>query len=123
MRPSLSRQEPHSTAMPSIFRPAVLVAALAAGSVPAQETRVDFPDSGLVQPPELVFPFYTLGSGGTIRYQTMCPGTFAGLPTQPMLVTAVGLQIAGRELYDRFEVRCGSASIGTLSNCFASNLA
>ncbi|MEM7199659.1 MAG: hypothetical protein AAF628_05295 [Planctomycetota bacterium] len=76
-------------------------------STTAQEVRVDYPDS-VLETPILRFPFYTLGGGGTVRYQTMIPATFAGLPSQPMIATKVGMQIAGQEQYDRFEIRFGT---------------
>lgn len=104
--------------------PVLSLALFVPGTAPltAQQTRVDYPDSALVSPPELFFPFYTLGGGGTVRYQTMCPATFAALPAQPMLVTGIGLQIAGQERYDRFEVRFGATAQGSIGNCWTANL-
>jgi hypothetical protein len=107
---------------------AVAACALAASTltsltsvVSAQEVRVDYPDSAL-ETPLLRFPFYTLGSGGTVRYQTMCPSTFAGLPSQPMLATRVGLQIAGQAHYTRFEIRFGTVQRNALAFDWTTNL-
>lgn len=94
------------------------IAALA----PAQQVRVDYPDSTIVAPPELRFPLYTLHGGGTVRLQVLCPAAFTGLPAQPMLVTKFGMQIAGREAYSRFEVRCGTSPRTDLSYSWTDNL-
>ncbi|MEC7584260.1 MAG: hypothetical protein VYE77_08080 [Planctomycetota bacterium] len=99
-----------------------VTATVLAAILPSQQTAVDYPDSALVSPPELLFPFYTIFGGGTVRYQTMCPGTFAGLPTQPMMVTKVGMQIAGQSLYNTFEIRFGTTNLPSLTACFATNL-
>lgn len=99
------------------------LAALALTAAPAaQELRVDYPDSTLVSPPELLFPFYTLGSGGTVRYQVQCPATFPGLPATPHVVTKVGFQLAGRAAYSRFEVRFGTTTLPGLTAGWTGNL-
>lgn len=99
------------------------VSALLSANATAQKTTVDYPDSTLTNPPKLLFPFYTFGGGGSVRYQTMCPGKFASLPKKQMMVTKVGIQIAGQERYSRFEVRFGSTKVTQLQNCFKANLA
>lgn len=101
---------------------AVSAFCLASAPVDAQELRVDYPDSTLVSPPELLFPFYTLGSGGTVRYQVQCPATFAGLPATPQVVTKVGFQLAGRAVYSRFEVRFGTTTQPGLTAGWLGNL-
>lgn len=99
-------------------------AALLAAALPAQ-TTVDYPDSTLSNPPELFFPFYTIGSGATVRYQTMMPGDFAGLPTTPQIVSRIGFSIAGEVPYSEFVVRAGVGTDPTALSSFtwADNLA
>ena len=100
--------------------------ALAALSIPAalsaQQTRVDFPSSQLSSPAELLFPFYTIQPGNLVRYQTVCPSTFAGLPNQSMLVTKIGVPVAGRVPYSTFELRAGRGGRDSLSTTWTRNL-
>jgi len=103
----------------SVLAAATAVLALAPTT---RAQAVDYPDSTLSSPPELFFPFYTLGSGGTVRYQTILPSTFQGLPAQPTLVTKVGLPIAGEALYTTFEIRFGASPRQTLNNFWTDNL-
>ena len=103
---------------PSAFGLTLVLASFAT----AQEVRVDYPDGAVVSPPQLLFPLYTIGGGGTVRYQTTCPGTFAGLPSTQMLVTGVGIQIGGQELYSQFEVRLGTSAFGSPAACWETNL-
>lgn len=99
----------------------ILAVAASGASLAAQTVTVDYPDS-VLEAPTLSFPLYTLGSGGTVRYQTQCPANAVGLPSQPMIVRAVGVQLAGQELYQRFEIRCGRAPSTGLTNSWDVNL-
>jgi hypothetical protein len=88
-------------------------------ALPAQSTVVDYPDSILATPSEQFFPFYTIQSGAVIRYQTIMPGDFAGLPTTPQIVSRIGLSIAGQVPYSTFVLRAG---VGTNAQSLASPL-
>ncbi len=100
----------------------VSFATLASLAPSTAQDVVDYPNSTLVDPPELLFPFYTGGGGGFVRYQTWCPSSFAHLPSQSRILTGIGMQIAGQALYDQFEIRVGATTQASLSACFAANL-
>lgn len=102
----------------------LLIGATTAAVVCAQSLTVDYPDSVLGSPAGQ-YPIYTGTGTNVIRTQCFCPGTFASLPTQPMLCTRVGVQLAevtGPILYAQFEVRVGRTSIAALTNTWNTNL-
>jgi hypothetical protein len=94
---------------------------LSSAALFAQSTTVDYPDSVLTGPSGQ-YPVYTPPSGAIVRAQIFCPATFAGLPTGPMLVTRVGIQIAGQEDYTLFVGRAGTTAVKALTTTFATNL-
>lgn len=91
----------------------------------AQSITCDYPDSTLGSPAGQ-YPIYTGAGTNLIRGQSMCPGTFAGLPTTPMLCTRVGVQLAevtGPATYATFVLRVGKTSIAPpWTNTWATNL-
>ncbi|MCA8965487.1 MAG: hypothetical protein H6838_04810 [Planctomycetes bacterium] len=90
----------------------------------AQTMTVDFPDSVLTTPSGQ-YPIYTGGGTSVIRGQSFCPGTFTGLPTQPMVCTRVGVQLAdvnGPATYAQFVVRVGTTTVPALTNTWNTNL-
>lgn len=103
----------------------VLSAFLVASALVAQTTTVvDFPDSTLGAPAGQ-YPIYTGTGTSVIRGQSFCPGTFAGLPTTPMVCTHVGVQLAevtGPVQYAQFVVRVGATTATALTGVWASNL-
>jgi hypothetical protein len=106
-----------------MLRSLLLFAAAASGAI-AQTLTVDYPDSVLGTPAGQ-YPIYTGTGTNLIRTQCLCPATFAGLPTQPMVVTRVGVQLAevtGPILYAQFVVRVGRTSLGALTNTWNTNL-
>jgi hypothetical protein len=91
----------------------LLVVAIAAVPLCAQTLTVDYPDSTLVAS-QGQYPLYTGAATNVIRAQTMCPGTFAALPTTPMICTHVGVQLgdnSGPATYAQFVVRVGKTSV------------
>lgn len=91
----------------------------------AQSITCDYPDSTLGSPAGQ-YPIYTGAGTNLIRGQSMCPGTFAGLPTTPMLCTRIGVQlaeVAGPATYATFVLRVGKTSIAPpWTNTWATNL-
>ena len=100
---------------------------LAAVAVPAfaQSLTVDYPDSTLGANAGQ-YPIYTGTGTLVVRGQTLCPGTFAALPTTPMICTRVGVQLAqtgGLVTYAQFVVRVGKTSVTPpWTNSWATNL-
>ncbi|MHC4896069.1 MAG: hypothetical protein ACYTGW_03075, partial [Planctomycetota bacterium] len=87
----------------------------------AAQTKVYHPDN-VLNVPQGQYPIYTPTSGNTVRGQIMIPGTFAGLPKTPGLVTKVGCQIAGQADYTTFVIRAGITTQKTLTATFTTNL-
>lgn len=90
----------------------------------AQTLTVDYPDSVLTSPAGQ-YPIYTGTATNVIRGQNFCPGTFAGLPTQPMVCTRIGVQLAdvtGPVTYAQFVVRVGTTTVPALTNTWNTNL-
>jgi hypothetical protein len=99
-----------------------ILTALALVLAPATVAQtVDYPDS-TINSPQGQYPIYTPPTGAVVRGQMFCPSTFAGLPQTPMLVTKVGVQIAGNLPYTSFVGRAGATSVTTLGASFAGNL-
>ena len=102
------------------------LASLCLAAAPAAQTvTVDHDDSSLATPPDFGYPFYTPGAGSlgqTVRVQYRCPPSFAGLPSQPMLCTRVGLQLSGSATYQDFELRAGSSTVPALTSVWTQNL-
>lgn len=103
----------------------LFAAALIAAPLFAQSITVDYPDSVLTSPAGQ-YPIYTGTGLNVIRGQTMCPGTFAGLPTTTMICTRVGVQlgeVTGPATYTQFVVRVGKTSVTPpWTNTWATNL-
>lgn len=102
----------------------LLLATTCSAFLCAQSITVDYPDSTLGGPAGQ-YPIYTGTATNVIRGQLFCPGTFAGLPTTPMVCTRVGVQLAevtGPALYSQFVVRVGSSNVGALTNTWTTNL-
>lgn len=91
----------------------------------AQAVTVDYPDSTLGAVAGQ-YPIYTGTATNVIRGQTLCPGTFAGLPTTTMICTRVGVQLAeqtGPATYAQFVVRVGKTAVTPpWTNTWATNL-
>lgn len=97
----------------------------AAAALPAQSVVVDYTDSNIGSYSGQ-YPIYT-GTGTTvIRGQLFCPATFAGMPTQPMICSRIGVQLAepptGPVPYVQFIVRAGATTVPALTNTWATNL-
>ena len=102
------------------------ILALAATAVPllAQTLTFDYPDSVLGAAAGQ-YPIYTGTGTNVIRGQMFCPGTTTGLPTQTMVCTRVGVQLAevtGPVLYSQFVVRVGTTTVPALTNTWNTNL-
>ena len=95
---------------------------LAIPSTVFAQTTVDYPDSVIRTPPQGQYPIFTPSSGNTVRGQIYCPSTFVSLPKTAMLVTKVGIQIAGNLPYTTFVGRAGTTSLKALGATFATNL-
>lgn len=95
---------------------------LAASTLFAQTTVLDYPDS-TINAPQGQYPVYTPTNGNTVRGQLYCPSTFAGLPTTPMLCSRVGIQISDQQDYTTFVVRAGTTKATALTSAsWATNL-
>ncbi len=96
---------------------------LAAGAV--AQTVVDYPDSTIAATSGQ-YPIYTGTATNVIRGQLFCPPTFAGLPTTPMILTRIGVQLAdpatGPVPYAQFVVRAGATPITALTTSWNTNL-
>lgn len=101
-----------------------LLGAALCAAASAQAITVDYPDS-TIGANAGQYPIYTGTGLNVIRGQSFCPGTFAGLPTTPMVCTRVGVQLAevtGPVTYAQFVVRVGSTTVTALTNTWATNL-
>jgi hypothetical protein len=93
----------------------------------AQTLVVDYPDSTLGALAGQ-YPIYTGAGTNVIRGQSLCPGTFAGLPTTTMVCTHVGVQLGedpatGPAAYTQFVVRVGKTqTTPPWTNTWATNL-
>lgn len=105
--------------------PRCLLSALLAASATAQSVVVDYPDS-TIGANAGQYPIYTGAATNVVRGQSMCPGTFAGLPTTPMLCTRIGVQLAdsvGSVTYAQFVLRAGKTAVTPpWTNAWATNL-
>lgn len=102
----------------------LLVLSLAALPLAAQQLTVDYPDSVLGATAGQ-YPIYTGTGTNVIRGQMFCPGTTPSLPTQVMVCTRVGVQLAdlnGPATYSQFVVRVGSTTVPALTNTWTTNL-
>ncbi|MCA8952421.1 MAG: hypothetical protein KDE27_23120 [Planctomycetes bacterium] len=105
----------------------LVLAALCSFATPAlAQLVVDFSDS-VLSAPQGQYPIYTGSGTNVIRGQTLCAGTFAGLPTSQMVCTHFGVQLAevngtGPVQYSQFVVRFGSTPVATLTGSWATNL-
>lgn len=102
----------------------ILFPTLLAAGLTAQAMVVDYPDSTLGAPAGQ-YPIYTGTGLNVIRGQSFCPTTFGGLPTQPMLCTRIGIQLAevtGPVRYAQFVMRAGATQVTALTTTFATNL-
>ena len=96
------------------------IATLAA-SLGAQSVTIDYPDS-VIGAAAGQYPIYTGSGTNLIRGQSLCLGTFANLPTTPMLCSRVGIQLANSAQYAKFVLRFGATSVPALTTTWATNL-
>lgn len=102
-----------------------LVGVALSGLALAQSVTVDCPDS-TIGAMAGQYPIYTGAGTAVIRGQSFCAGSFAGLPTTPMLCTRIGIQLGenppGAVTYAQFVVRAGSTTLTALTSAWATNL-